>query len=604
MARTLISSQQVNSQAFKPYLVYSKLRMVCKHLIPGQQEDAHEFIRYLMEAMEKAYLLRCGKPSQFDQYSKETTPINQILGGYLKSSVKCLACNHVSVTFQHFEDLLLDIRKANTVDEALDLYFSRERLEDMGYKCESCKKKVAATKQFSLERAPISLCIQLKRFSIVGNKLNKQIGIRQQLNLSKYSSKKDCNQQLTYRLVSMVTHLGASQHCGHYTAIGHTDAGSYYQFDDSCVRPISLQNVLHTNAYIMFYEMETQTLRNQSVLENNKLNNVNDVKAWLPLDRKETTQVRNSLAVSTVTSGPTLKPFIGPLLPNDVHQHTSTTATTSISSGSASGAGIAATVATATHSNENHSLRTNGSIATETSKIEQNGLSTDEKYNRDDNKHLKSKLINSPAHLEPKLKINRNPSPSKSNEFIEAPINNTKNFHKSINDSNNIKYNENDKHLTLKPKIIINTQSKITPTRLVPYDDDGDSDSNSGTETPECEVKTKAGPFQVTKNKLSPNHSSSHLLNNINGNKKAASMPDLTDEYDTKLTTAIPTPTPSKSNNYNLNSSLTTSNKRPGDILINGSTTAKLIKLNNSRGYGGPVVSWSGQQSNLEKEVH
>lgn len=324
MAKTLITSQHPNSMAIKPVLVYSKLRMVCKHLVPGQQEDAHEFLRYLMEAMEKAYLTRFPKHSQFDQYSKETAPINQILGGYLKTSVRCLACGHVSVTFQHFEDILLDIRKANTIDEALDLYFARERLEDMGYKCESCKKKVSATKQFSLERAPISLCIQLKRFSIVGNKLNKHIPIRQQLNLSKYTLKKGGahDQPLTYRLVSMVTHLGASQHCGHYTAIGLTDSGTYYQFDDSYVRPISVQNVLSTSAYIIFYELETSTANRSSgqtatLTENMKLNGNKDDRNRPSSIFEDRLYGRNNGGgvTTTVTSGATSKAFIGPVLP-------------------------------------------------------------------------------------------------------------------------------------------------------------------------------------------------------------------------------------------------------------------------------------------------
>ncbi|KAL9906295.1 ubiquitin specific peptidase 36 isoform 1-T1 [Glossina fuscipes fuscipes] len=260
MAKTLHASQTSQS-AIRPYYVYSKLKSICKHLVVGRQEDAHEFLRYLVEAMEKSYLLRFRNYKELDQFSKETTPLNQILGGYLKSAVRCLACDHVSVTFQHFQDLLLDIRKADTVEEALECYFSRERLEDMGYKCESCKKKVSATKQFSLERAPIALCIQLKRFSMLGTKLIKQISIKPRLDLTKYLSRKTSEQQLTYRLVAMVTHLGASQHCGHYTAIGLTDSGTYYNYDDSYVRPIPVQDVCKTNAYIIFYEMDTQPQR-------------------------------------------------------------------------------------------------------------------------------------------------------------------------------------------------------------------------------------------------------------------------------------------------------------------------------------------------------
>lgn len=56
--------------------------------------------------------------------------------------------------------------------------------------------------------------------------------------------------------MSLVTHLGPSQNCGHYTAIGQAPNSNYYQFDDSCVRPLPLSAVLGTNAYIMFFEKD------------------------------------------------------------------------------------------------------------------------------------------------------------------------------------------------------------------------------------------------------------------------------------------------------------------------------------------------------------
>ncbi|XP_026762516.2 ubiquitin carboxyl-terminal hydrolase 36 [Galleria mellonella] len=256
MRATLMATQKSGGAPIKPWQVYSKLRLICKHLTPGRQEDAHEFLRYLVEAMEKCYLSRFVNTEKLDQYSKETTPLNQILGGYLRSTVRCLACQHLSTTYQHFQDLLLDIRKHSTLDEALDSFFSRERLEDLGYKCESCNKKVSATKQFFIERAPMVLCIALKRFSLAGGKLSKHVQFRKKITLNKYMYNKNNHQYLSYKLVSLVTHLGPSQNCGHYTAIGQAPNSNYYQFDDSSVRPLPLSAVLGTNSYIMFFEKD------------------------------------------------------------------------------------------------------------------------------------------------------------------------------------------------------------------------------------------------------------------------------------------------------------------------------------------------------------
>ncbi|XP_030380316.1 ubiquitin carboxyl-terminal hydrolase 36 isoform X2 [Scaptodrosophila lebanonensis] len=321
MIKTLLSTQTSNT-AVRPFHIYTKLKQICKHMQVGHQEDAHEFLRFLVEAMEKAYLMRDRNYKELDQLVKETTPLNQIFGGYLRSAVRCLSCNHVSITFQHFQDLLLDIRKADTLEEAFDGYFARERLEDMGYKCEGCKKKVSATKQFSLERAPITLCIQLKRFNMMGNKLTKQITFKPRIDLSKYAARSPAaaTQPLTYRLVSLVTHLGVSQHCGHYTAIGLTEAGGYYNFDDSYVRPIQIHSVCNTNAYIMFYELDTPAAPARSLSTQPSAATSSPKINGLRLSNGQHSMATPTSAASTATSGSSSVPasptrFIGPQLP-------------------------------------------------------------------------------------------------------------------------------------------------------------------------------------------------------------------------------------------------------------------------------------------------
>lgn len=136
-----------------------------------------------------------------------------------------------------FQDLLLDIRKAGTLDEALAGYFSQEHLDNNDYKCEACKRRVPATKQFILERPPKVLCVQLKRFSVLGGKISRHIGFKQSVDMGPYIRRQPGEQptKLVYRLASMVTHMGPSVNCGHYTAIAQVSSGKFYSFDDSSV---------------------------------------------------------------------------------------------------------------------------------------------------------------------------------------------------------------------------------------------------------------------------------------------------------------------------------------------------------------------------------
>ncbi|GBP64513.1 Ubiquitin carboxyl-terminal hydrolase 36 [Eumeta japonica] len=69
----------------------------------------------------------------------------------------------------------------------------------------------------------------------------------------------------SYKLVSVVTHIGPSQNCGHYTAIGQAPNGNYYQFDDSSVKPLPLSGVLATHAYIMFFEKDNGAMEDSLI---------------------------------------------------------------------------------------------------------------------------------------------------------------------------------------------------------------------------------------------------------------------------------------------------------------------------------------------------
>ena len=222
--------------------------------------------RYLIESLQRSFLISSHAPKNIDNASKETTPFNQIFGGYMRQEVTCLRCKHVSTTFQHFMDILLDIRQVSNIEEALSQYFRQEKIGGSGddganmYKCEKCKVKVPAKKRYLIERPPAVLCIQLKRFSLFGGKISKPVQLSRRLDVAQYV-KTASSSPVQYSLVAMITHVGPSPNCGHYTAIGEAANGQFYQFDDSSVRPISVGQVLNTASYVVFYEMTRNSWR-------------------------------------------------------------------------------------------------------------------------------------------------------------------------------------------------------------------------------------------------------------------------------------------------------------------------------------------------------
>ena len=113
-------------------------------MAPGRQHDAHEFALGILGSVE----------AHFAQ-EKRAKLFEQVFGGRLASQLTCLSCKHVSTSFESMVSLSLvraahqDINKARTVEEALADFFRPEALRgENRYRCEHCKGKVEARKQY------------------------------------------------------------------------------------------------------------------------------------------------------------------------------------------------------------------------------------------------------------------------------------------------------------------------------------------------------------------------------------------------------------------------------------------------------------------------
>ncbi|XP_052427224.1 ubiquitin carboxyl-terminal hydrolase 42 isoform X1 [Carassius gibelio] len=239
-----------SGNVIKPINVLNELKRIGKHFRFGSQEDAHEFLRYTVDAMQKS----CLPGNKLDRQTQATTFVHQIFGGYLRSRVKCLNCKAVSDTFDPFLDISLEIKTAQTLSKAFEQFVKPEQLDgDNAYKCSKCKKMVTASKRFTVHRSSNVLTISLKRFTnFSGGKITKDVRYTEYLDLRPFMSQSHGDPQI-YALYAVLVHSGFSCHAGHYYCYIKASNGQWYQMNDSSVSLSDIRTVLNQQAYLLFY---------------------------------------------------------------------------------------------------------------------------------------------------------------------------------------------------------------------------------------------------------------------------------------------------------------------------------------------------------------
>ncbi|GCB69931.1 hypothetical protein scyTo_0005569 [Scyliorhinus torazame] len=284
-----------SGNVIKPMSVINDLRRIAKHFRFGNQEDAHEFLRYTVDALQKSCLNGSNK---LDRQTQATTMICQIFGGYLRSRVKCLNCKGVSDTYDPYLDIALEIKTAPNITKALEQFVKPEQLDgENAYKCTKCKKMVPASKRFTIHRASNVLTLSLKRFAnFTGGKITKEVRYSEYLDVRPYMSQSN-GEPVVYVLYAVLVHSGFSCHAGHYYCYIKASNGQWYQMNDSIVSSSDIRSVLNQQAYVLFY-IRSYDSKNSSEHSNH------------PGQSSPRPPVNQRLTTNQTMSG-----FIGPQLP-------------------------------------------------------------------------------------------------------------------------------------------------------------------------------------------------------------------------------------------------------------------------------------------------
>ena len=187
----------------------------------------------------------------------------------------CESCDYTRSHVELYNHLSFEVPANNniifTVEDALAIFFGSETLS---LTCEHCGSSSAIQKS-EIQNPPRALLIHLKRFTVEGTwenlKIQKNcspVEFQKYLSLSPFMAARCPSTKPTYRLKSIVHHIGSSADCGHYV----TDAlypqkreqprrrsklFQWYRFNDSLVIPTSWREVESSNksAYMLLYEL-------------------------------------------------------------------------------------------------------------------------------------------------------------------------------------------------------------------------------------------------------------------------------------------------------------------------------------------------------------
>ncbi|ROL43642.1 Ubiquitin carboxyl-terminal hydrolase 12 [Anabarilius grahami] len=267
-----IATQKKKVGVIPPKKFISRLRKENELFDNYMQQDAHEFLNYLLNTI--ADLLQEEKSQERQQNGKvvqnggsgsggggsgsstgegeaeektQQTWVHEIFQGTLTNETRCLNCEAVSSKDEDFLDLSVDVEQNTSITHCLRGFSNTETLcSEYKYYCEQCRSKQEAQKRMRVKKLPMILALHLKRFKYMDQlhrytKLSYRVVFPLELRLFNTSGDAT-NPDRLYDLVAVVVHCGSGPNRGHYITIVKSH-GFWLLFDDDIVEKIDAQAI-------------------------------------------------------------------------------------------------------------------------------------------------------------------------------------------------------------------------------------------------------------------------------------------------------------------------------------------------------------------------
>uniref|UniRef100_A0A665VVB0 Ubiquitin carboxyl-terminal hydrolase n=1 Tax=Echeneis naucrates TaxID=173247 RepID=A0A665VVB0_ECHNA len=294
-----IATQKKKVGVIPPKKFISRLRKENELFDNYMQQDAHEFLNYLLNTI--ADLLQEEKGQERQQNGKlvqngggstggggggggsegggeseggketQQTWVHEIFQGTLTNETRCLNCEAVSSKDEDFLDLSVDVEQNTSITSVLccGAVNTETLCSEYKYYCEQCRSKQEAQKRMRVKKLPMILALHLKRFKYMDQlhrytKLSYRVVFPLELRLFNTSGDAT-NPDRMYDLVAVVVHCGSGPNRGHYITIVKSH-GFWLLFDDDIVEKIDAQAIEEfygltsdisknsESGYILFYQ--------------------------------------------------------------------------------------------------------------------------------------------------------------------------------------------------------------------------------------------------------------------------------------------------------------------------------------------------------------